>query len=401
MNLRPRDIYLNKLKKLKDEPFIKVISGVRRCGKSSILSLFEEYLKETGVKPSNILRFNFDHRDLRANVKNSDDLYYLVRNNLKDGRNYVLLDEVQIVPEWEDALISMYAEMDADIYVTGSNTVMLSPELGTKLVGRFIEIEVLPLSFKEWLDFDDGPHDNLQSSFDEYLRYGGFPAVALMKGPELKQTALDGIYRTILDLDVVSKNKIGDSALLKITAEYVIDNIGRISSPKKIADYLTSSGRNTAHGTIDNYLLAMERAFLIYRVKRYDVGGKILLKSLEKSYMVDLGLRGLLLSSWKANYGSILENIVYLELRRRGYSVTTGINGKTEVDFVATKGKERIYVQVTASMDDDEDTRVRELRPLKTLQDGYPKIVISGDRNIIDDYDGIRNLNIIDWLLSG
>lgn len=341
MSLRPRPLYLEKMIKLKDEPFIKVISGVRRCGKSSLLDLFERHLLDCGISASNIIRFNFDSRDLRTSVNDSDALYDLVKNNLGKGRNYILLDEIQNINDWEGALISMYTDMDADIYVTGSNAVMLSPDLGTKLVGRYIEIEVLPLSFKEWLDFDNGDHTDLQSSFDEYLRYGGFPAIALMKDQSLKVTALDGIYHTILDMDVGGKNEVRDPALLRIVAEYMIDNIGRIASPKSIADYLTSSGRKTTHNTIDNYIMMMERAFLIYRSKRYDIKGKMLLQRLEKFYIVDMGLRGLILSSWKSDYGSILENAVYLELRRRGYSISTGRYGEQEIDFVATKGNER------------------------------------------------------------
>lgn len=400
MDLRPRDTYLDKLKKLKDEPFIKVISGVRRCGKSSILDLFELHLLDTGVDRSNIIRFNFDSRDMRKSIHTADELYDLIEKNLGDGRNYVLLDEIQNVDDWEGALISMYTDLDADLYVTGSNAVFMSPDLGTKLVGRYIEIEVLPLSFREWLDFEHIEKHDDPASFEDYLRYGGFPAIALMNSTDLKMTALDGIYRTILDLDVGSKNNVRDPALLRILAEFLIDNIGNVISPKKIADYLTSAGRKTTHNTVDNYLLMMERAFLIYRAKRYDIKGKVLLQRLEKFYVVDLGLRGLMLSSWNSDYGSILENVVYLELRRRGYSISIGKLGETEVDFVATRLDERIYVQVTASMA-DENVRERELRPLMQIRDGYPKIVMSMDRNIIKDYSGIRNVNIQDWLLEG
>lgn len=399
MSLRQRQLYIDRLKGLRDEPFIKVISGVRRCGKSSLLDLFEKYLLDEGISPSNIIRFNFDSRDLRISIKSSEDLYDLVKRSLGKGRNYIMLDEVQNIDEWEDALISMYTDMDADIYVTGSNAVMLSPDLATKLVGRYIEVEVLPLSFKEWLDFDDSPHHDLQTSFEEFLRYGGFPAIALMKSTELKMTALDGTYSTILDLDVGMKNNVRDPALLRITAEFIMDNIGKVVSPKSIADYLTSNGRRTTHGTIDNYLVMMEKALLIYRAKRYDIKGKMLLQRMEKFYIVDLGLRSLMLSSWKSDYGSILENVVYLELIRRGYTVNVGRYGETEVNFVATKGKERIYIQVTASMN-DEKVREREVRSLASIQDGYPKMILSTDRNIIDDYDGIRNENIMDWLLS-
>ena len=399
MSLRPRELYLSKLIKLKDEPFIKVISGVRRCGKSSILDLFERYLSDNGIKRSNIIRFNFDSRELRTSIKTGDDLYDLVKNNLGTGRNYILLDEIQNVEGWEGGLISMYTDMDADLYVTGSNAVMLSPDLGTKLVGRYIEMEVLPLSFREWLDFDDGDNKDLQASFEKYVRYGGFPAITLMGEESLKRTALDGIYRTILDLDVGGKNNVRDPALLRILAEYLIDNVGRIVSPKSIADYLTSTGRKTTHNTVDNYIMMMERAFLIYRNKRYDIKGKMLLQRLEKFYVVDPGLRGLILSSWKSDYGSILENIVYLELRRRGYSVSTGKFGEQEVDFVATRGNECMYVQVTVSMA-DENVRIRELRSLTSIQDGYPKMVVSTDPDVITDYEGVKNVNIIKWLLN-
>jgi predicted AAA+ superfamily ATPase len=394
---KDRDSYLNKLKLAKDEPFIKVISGVRRCGKSTLLDLFETYLLGTGIKGKNIVRFNFDSRELRNTVKDSDSLYDLVVSKMGMGRNYVLLDEIQNIDDWEGALISMYTDLDIDIYVTGSNAIMQSPDMGAKLVGRYIEIQVFPLSFSEYIDFTEDKRTPV-SVFEDYVKYGGFPAAALTK-PELRSTVLDGIYRTVLDLDVGSKNNIKDRALLRDLAEYLIDNIGNVISSKGISDYLGSNGRATGHTTISNYLLMMEQAFLLYKAGRYDIKGKVRLKTLGKYYVVDVGIRDLIIRSWSDDRGRTLENIVYLELRRRGYEVSIGKVGDREVDFVATKQKERIYVQV-AYLLSDESVLERELRPLRSIDDNHRKIILSMDNVIRDDYDGIESINIVDWLLT-
>ncbi|MDR3282620.1 MAG: ATP-binding protein [Candidatus Methanoplasma sp.] len=393
---RSRDLYMNKLKLARDEPFIKIITGVRRCGKSTLLDLFEAYLLGSGVDRSNIVRLNLDSRLLRTSVRDGDALYDVVRSSMGPGRNYVLLDEIQNARDWEGGLISMYTDLDADIYVTGSNAVMQSPDIEAKLVGRYIEIHVLPLSFSEYLDFT-GEAGDKGRAFEDYMKYGGFPAVALTK-PELRNTVMDGIYMTVLDLDVGVKNGIKDGALLRDLAEYLMDNVGNTVSAKGISDYLSSGGRANSHTTIGNYLAMMERAFLLYRAPRYDVRGKVRLKTLGKYYVVDTGFRDLRIRPWSYDRGRVLENVAYLELVRRGYSVDVGKVGIWEVDFIARKAKETIYVQVTYSMADPA-TAEREMRPLMRIEDNHRKLVLCMDR-FDGDHMGIEVKNIVEWLLS-
>ena len=398
MDIKARDIYLNKLKDAKDTPFIKIISGVRRCGKSTLLGLFESYLLSAGIEREKIIRFDMDSRETKKKVSGWEDMYDLVAGRMGDGRYYVLLDEVQNVKDWESALISMYTDLNADIYVTGSNAMMLSPDLGTKLVGRFIEIQMLPLSFREFLDFTDA--EGTDSSFRDYLRSGGFPAAVMLHNkPDLQRTVLDGIYNTVLSLDIGKKNDLRDNALLKDLAEYLIENVGNTVSAKSISDFLSSNGRKNGKNTIENYLLMMERAFLLYRVRRYDIKGKMRLKTLGKYYVVDTGFRGLMVNDLSADTGRLLENVVYLELIRRGFEVSIGKAGEYEIDFMAERGNERIYIQVAQTLS-EQSTREREIRSLIGIKDGHPKLVISMDPEIVSDYAGIKNRNIVSWLLE-
>jgi len=396
---KARDIYLNRLIEAMNAPVIKVISGVRRCGKSTLLDIFESHLISNGVEKDMIIRVNMDLRDVKEKVTDWKGMYDLVASKIKKGvRNYVLLDEVQNINDWESALISMYTEFDADFYVTGSNAMMLSPHLGTKLVGRFIEIPMLPLSFKEYMDFTDSNNEDV--SFRAYVKTGGFPSVALLhEHPMLQKDMLIGIYSTVLDLDVGKKNEIRDAALLRDLAEYLIENIGNTVSAKSISDYLNSNGRKSSPHTIEDYLLMMERAFLLYRVRRYDIAGKLRLKTLGKYYVVDPGFRGLI-GGRPDGAGRVLENIVYLELIRRGYDVNIGKIGSREVDFIAERrSDELMYVQVAKTLT-DESTAERELRPLLEIKDNHPKLVISADPEFDEDRFGIKILNIIKWLLS-
>jgi len=399
MTLKARDEYLNRLIEAIDVPVIKVISGVRRCGKSTLLDLFESYLLSNGIEGERIIRVDMDLRDVKEKVSNWKDMYDLVANKIKKGvRNYVLLDEVQNIDDWENALISMYTELDADFYVTGSNAIMLSPHLGAKLVGRFIEIPILPLSFKEYIDFTDSKNED--ASFREYVKTGGFPSVALLhEKPMLQKDMLRGIYSTVLDLDLAKKNEIRDAVLLRNLAEYLIENVGNTISANSISDYLNSSGRKSNPHTIEDYLLMMERAFLLYRVRRYDISGKLRLKTLGKYYVVDPGFRGLI-GGRPDGAGRILENIVYLELIRRGYEVSIGKIGPYEVDFIAKGwGDECMYIQVTKTMS-EESVAERELRPLLEIKDNRPKLILSMDPDVIEDYNGIKHSNIIRWLLD-
>ena len=396
--LKDRNTYIEKLRVLRDKPFIKVISGIRRCGKSVLLRLLEDDLLSDGVSEDRIVKIDLDSRELKNKIQNSDELYDEVKKRMGAGRNYILIDEVQNISDWESALIMMYTDLNADLYVTGSNAMLLSPNIGVKLVGRFVEIRILPLSFREYVDFTDGKDMNV--AFRDYLQYGGFPAVALIdKDPGICRIVMEGIFSTVLDLDIGQKNKIRDSAMLKDLAEYMIANAGTVVSSKSISDYLNSNNRKNSRITIENYLLMMERAFLLYKVRRYDIQGKIRLNTLGKYYVADLGLRNLIVNSWNDDIGRVLENVVYLELLRREYKVTVGKTRTYEIDFIADRGNERTYIQVAQTLA-DEKVRERELRPLTETGDEYPKMIITMDPKIIDNYRGIKNVNIIEWLLD-
>ena len=292
-------------------------------------------------------------------------------------------------------------DANVDIYITGSNAYLLSSEISTLLSGRYVEIKMQPLSFKEYLDFtqtDKG--GNLEEKFNQYLRYGGLPTVVeLLDNPDTIGPFLEGIYNTVLMKDVIERNGVRDAALLESILKFIAANVGSIVSTKKISDYLTSSGRKTTSDTIDSYLKMLENAFIIYRANRYDLKGKMFLKTLEKYYIVDMGIRNQLTGLRNTDYGHVLENIIYLELLRRGYEVTIGKIGTLEVDFVATKADEKIYYQICATIL-DEKTRERELRPLESIADNYPKYILTMDRSIFNDYSGIKVKNIMDFLLE-
>jgi len=400
--MKNRDLYLTQLINYRDKPLIKVITGIRRCGKSTLLSLFENYLIETGVSKDHIIRMNFESFEFDE-ISSYKELHTYITEKLVNNKDkhYILLDEVQQVASWEKVINSFLVDANVDIYITGSNAYLLSSELSTLLSGRYVEIKMQPLSFKEYLDFTDyDTKENLQEKFNKYLEFGGLPTVVeLIDHPETIGPFLEGIYNTVLMKDVVERNSIRDSALLESILRFIATNIGSIVSTKKISDYLTSSGRKTTVDTIDNYLKMLENAFIIYKANRYDLKGKMFLKTLEKYYIVDIGIRNQLTGLRNTDYGHVLENIVYLELIRRGYDVTIGKIGSLEVDFVATKPNETIYYQVSATILDDK-TRERELRPLQSISDNYPKYILTMDQTIFSDYSGIKVHNIIDFLLE-
>lgn len=400
--MKNRDLYLTQLINYRDKPLIKVITGIRRCGKSTLLSLFENYLIETGVSKDHIIRMNFESFEFDE-ISSYKELHTYITEKLVNNKDkhYILLDEVQQVASWEKVINSFLVDANVDIYITGSNAYLLSSELSTLLSGRYVEIKMQPLSFKEYLDFTDyDTKENLQEKFNKYLEFGGLPTVVeLIDHPETIGPFLEGIYNTVLMKDVVERNSIRDSALLESILRFIAANIGSIVSTKKISDYLTSSGRKTTVDTIDNYLKMLENAFIIYKANRYDLKGKMFLKTLEKYYIVDIGIRNQLTGLRNTDYGHVLENIVYLELIRRGYDVTIGKIGSLEVDFVATKPNETIYYQVSATILDDK-TRERELRPLQSISDNYPKYILTMDQTIFSDYSGIKVHNIIDFLLG-
>lgn len=390
-----RKQYIEKLKKMKDKEIIKVITGIRRCGKSTLLMMFRSYLKECGVANKQIISINFE--DIAyEHLLDYRKLHDYVLNLIIPGEmTYIFLDEVQNVPQFQKAVDSLFIKNNVDLYITGSNAQMLSGELATLLSGRYIEINMLPLSFSEYYEMVGG---DKRDAWSNYFTNGGFPYSATIEEDDIRRDYLTGIYNTVLLKDVVARKRISDIPLLESVVKFLFDNIGNIVSSKKIADSLTSYGRKTTSATVENYIEALTSAFILYKASRYDIKGKQHLKSLEKYYLVDIGLRRMLLGDKNADIGHILENIVYLELIKRGYSVNIGKVDDKEIDFIAMIGGDKIYYQVSASILDPA-TFEREIAPLKKVPDNYPKFILSMDNFPIDD-EGIKQINIIDFLLE-
>ena len=396
-----RENYLKKLIDSKDTEFIKVITGIRRSGKSTLLLMFKDYLFKNGVKQENIIHINFES-GLYDNIKNYKDLYQYVKEKIKNNKIYLLLDEVQNVESWEKAINAFKVDFDIDIYITGSNAYLLSSELSTFLSGRYIEIKMYPLSFKEFLMFNKYDENNLEDKFNEYLKYGGLPAITLIKNnDELILSYLNDIYNAIVKKDIIDRNNIKDIALLENIIKYLFSNVGSPISSNKISDYLNSNKivQKANHQTIDNYLNMLEKSYIIYKADRTDVKSKALLKTLGKYYVTDTGLRNIILGFRNINEGHLLKNIVYLELLRRGYKVSIGKTLDYEVDFVAENTHTIKYYQVTQTLS-DEQVKNRELRSLESISDNYEKIILSMDKSINNDYNGIKVKNIINWLLE-
>ena len=325
---------------------------------------------------------------------------HIAKHLIPNGKTYLLLDEIQEVTHWEKAVNSFLVDFDVDIYITGSNAWLLSSELSTLLSGRYVEIKMLPLSFKEYIDFIGGISGDKEKEFQSYLRYGGLPSIIeLDNNFDMIQPFLSGIYNTVLMKDIVQRNTVRDPALLDNLVHFLADNIGNSISIKKISDYLTSSGRKTTPSTIDNYLQMLVKAFIFYKANRYDIKGKLYLKTQEKYYIVDTGIRNNLLGLRNVDYGHILENVIYLELLRRGFAVYIGKIGSMEVDFVAVKANKKIYYQVSASIL-DEKTKERELRSLMSIPDQYDKVLLTMDKPYTEDFEGVKWMNIIDFLLE-
>lgn len=390
-----RKQYMDKLIKLKDKQVIKVVTGVRRCGKSTLLLQFQGYLREQGVDGEQIIFLNLEKMENEPLLE-YHALYDYIKERLAPGRmTYIFLDEIQNVPGFEKAVDSLFAMEWTDIYITGSNARMLSGELATLLSGRYVEMQMLPLSFAEYYTLVGGDR---REAWNAYFVSGGFPYTAYIEEEDIRRDYLQGIYHTVLLKDIVERKRIQDVTLLESVVRFLFDNVGNIVSSKKIADSLTSYGRKTTSATVENYIRALEESFILYRAGRYDVKGKQYLKSLEKYYLVDQGLRGLLSGSSGRDIGHVLENIVYLELLRRGYQVQVGKVGNQEIDFVAGKGSDRTYYQVAASIL-DEQTYQREIAPLKMVHDHYPKYIVTMDEVPVGE-DGIRQVNVVDFLLG-
>lgn len=392
-----REQYIEKMKKLKDKQIIKVLTGIRRCGKSTILKEFQEYLLSSGVKSKNIISINFDdvsNRELLDVTKLHD---YIIKHTDKSIKNYIFLDEIQNVINFEKCVDSLFLRDYLDIYITGSNSYMLSGELATYLTGRYIQIHVLPLSFKEYLSYY-GDIDELKK-YNEYIMYGGFPYLINLENHMEKIDYLDSIYNTVIMKDVISRKKVNDPLILESICRFLFDNIGSSVSTKKISDTLASNGRKNSVHTIEGYLNALLESYILYKVNRYDIKGKQLLKTQEKYYLSDLGLRTYLLGkNYQKDLGHILENVIFLELKRKGYRIYIGKNDTTEVDFVIETNDDFIYVQVALSVR-DEDTLKRELKPLENINDHYRKYLITLDYDT-NNYNGIKQISAIDFLLG-
>lgn len=402
-----RPQYLEQLTQNKDVDLIKIITGIRRCGKSSLLDLFHRYLLDNGVLSENIIHMNLESLKYR-DLTNYLELYDFISKNIsQENKTYLLFDELQVVEHREKAIESFRLDFDVDIYITGSNAYLLSTEFSTLLSGRYVEIRMLPLSFKEFLSFYNFKENiTMEDKFQKYLKFGGMPILKEYQFNEARiNNALEGIYSTLILKDILLRNNQVDNVILKKLVMFLSSNIGSITSPNSIGNVLSSEGdinkgknKNIANKTINKYIEMLHSAYIFYGVERYDIKGKQLLKTLSKSYIIDIGIRNLLLGYRDVDRGHILENIVFLELIRREYHVYIGKIGDAEVDFIAEKPNEKIYIQVRESVQSKE-TRDRELKLLKSIQDNYEKIILSMDRSYINSYDGIKCLNLIDWLL--
>lgn len=403
-----RPEYLNRLIKNRDVDLVKIVTGIRRCGKSSLLDLFHQYLSDDGVADANIIHMNLENLRYR-NILNYLDFYdYICERIPKAGKTYLIFDELHVVEHWEKAIESFRLEFDVDIYITGSNAYLLSTEFSTLLSGRYTEIRMLPLSFKEFLTFYKFKSPvTTEEKFQKYLQFGGMPILSEYNFDEdLSNQALEGIYSTVIMRDILQRNKKADQETLQKIMLFLCSNIGSLTSPNSIGnilsaegDIISKNGINIAGKTVDKYIAMLRSAFVFYSVGRYDVKGKQLLKTLGKNYVVDLGFRNMLLGYRDADRGHILENVVFLELLRRGWRVYVAKVGGAEIDFIAENANDKLYIQVTESMLSPE-TRERELKPLKMISDNYEKIILSMDRSYINSYEGIKSLYLIDWLLS-
>ncbi len=395
-----RQEYLKQIVKFKDTDLIKIITGIRRCGKSTILEMYIKYLKEQGIKDEQIIKINLENPDF--NFNNYMELYNYVKERLnKEKKTYVFIDEVQKINEFQKAIDGLYINKNIDLYITGSNAYLLSGELATLISGRYVEIKMLPLSFKEYLSAFDEKIDKQEKLLD-YFKYGALPQTTILfnKDPDLVDSYLEGVFSTVIYKDIMQRKNINNKLLLDSIIKYIFNNIGSQISTKKISDTLTSMNRNTTNHTVENYISALIEAFLIYKVDRFDAKGKEILASGYKYYTVDLGFRTYLLGKKAGqDMGHMLENIVYLELLRRGYKVYTGKVDNLEIDFVAQNKNGIEYYQVSLTTR-DEKTLEGELRPLQRTNDFYPKYLLTMDRDLEADYNGIRKINVIDWLLE-
>lgn len=388
--------YLEELKKWKDKDLIKVITGIRRCGKSTLFELYIDYLKKCGIKDDHIISINLEFPEY--DFKDYKELYNYVNSKIKDNdMYYVFLDEVQVVDKFEKAVDGLYIKKNVDEYITGSNANLLSGELATLLSGRYIEIKMLPLSFKEYANYVQ--NTSLERLYTNYINKSSMPYALKLDDQDEVDKYLDSIYNTIIVKDIATRKKISDTAILKSIASFMFSSVGSVLSVKKIADTLTSNGRSISVHTVESYLDSLVESFIFNKVSRYDIKGKQYLQSGDKYYATDVTMRYALLGRKNIDLGHILENIVYLELVRRNYKVYIGKTGDKEVDFVAENSKGTTYFQVAYTVR-DEKTLERELSALESINDHYPKVILTMDQDPEVDYNGIRRINVLDWLLG-
>ena len=393
-----RNDYLNKLTSLRDKQIIKIITGVRRCGKSTMLEIMQDQLRTTGIEEEQIIAINLEDYDNKE-LRNPDALYAHVKSRLhKSKMTYLFIDEIQHVDRFADVLDALYIKPNVDMYITGSNAFLLSSEIATLLSGRYVEIKMLPLSFAEFVE-STGNELELGKKYVDYVTNSSFPYTAeLRDNPAVISDYLQGIYNTIVLKDVMQRKSIGDAMMLESVLSFMLDNIGNTLSTKKIADTMTSSGRKIDVKTVEKYLSALQESFILYRAGRYNVKGKQLLKTLEKYYLVDVALRRVMLGRQGVDVGHLLENVVYLELLRHNQHVFIGKAGDLEIDFVTINDEQTSYYQVSATVR-NADTLERELAPLKSIKDHNPKWLLTLDEDPDANYDGIRKVNVLQWLL--
>ena len=389
-----RKDYLEKLKKWKDKDLIKVVTGIRRCGKSTLFELYIDYLKNIGIENNHIISINLENPDNEFNTYK--ELYKFVKEQIKDNKQYyVFLDEVQNVPEFQKAVDGLYIIKNVDVYITGSNAYLLSGELATLLTGRYIEIKMYPLSFEEYINYYKKEAD--EKIYLNYINRSSFPYALNLDDEGEVDDYLDALYNTIILKDVAQRKKISNISMIRTVAKFMFNNIGNCLSIKKIADTLTSDGRPISVHTVESYVDALVESYIFNKVSRFDVKGKQYLQSGEKYYATDVTMRYALLGRRNIDAGHILENIVYLELIRRGYKVYVGKTGEKEVDFVAENKEGFTYFQV-AYTTREKATLERELEPLQEVNDHYPKYILTMDIDPLADYNGIKKMNVLDWL---
>ena len=392
-----RPNYLNDLISFKEKELIKIVTGIRRCGKSTLFDLYIDYLLSIGVSKNQIIRINLEEYEFN-DILDFNDLYkYVDSKLLSDKMNYVFIDEVQKIIDFQKACDSLYIKKNVDLYITGSNSKLLSGELATLLSGRYVEIKMLPLSFKEYISYV-GEND-IQMKYVDYITKSSFPYTLKLDNLKEIRMYLDGLYNTVIVNDIAERKEISDIGMLKDVIKFMFDNVGNLCSSTSIANTMTSNGRKISVPTVEKYLEALVESFILYKVSRYDIKGKNYLTTGSKYYLSDIGLRYYLLGSKNIDEGHILENIVYLELLRRGYNVYIGKNDENEVDFVAVNEKGEEYYQVSYTVK-DKKTLERELKPLDNINDHNPKYLLTTDYTPYTSHNGIKQINVFDWLLD-